>query len=203
MYSVLQRILQIDEGKVIVHPHDAGRNTQVIYTEFLQVMTSSMEALLGSLGALLSYFTAANISDGSCRGTSKISVSNWINMLRLFHDLTPVADCMPEDMQRILLQDAVLGLDALQQVQINSDLHNTTHRIALTFAQYRYLLIDAATGYNKQSIISPVPIGKLVIWYLTQELFLEVMPVRLIMPFMKTEERLNSIMMWMQHRPSS
>ena len=62
-----------------------------------------------------------------------------------------MADRMSENMQRILLQNAVLGLDALRQVQINSDLQNTTHGIALTFAQYRSLLINAATGYDKQS----------------------------------------------------
>ena len=77
---------------------------------------------------------------------------NWINKPRIFHDLTPVADRMSENMQRIFLQNAVLGLDALvQQVQINSYLQNTTHGIALTFAQYRSLLINAATGYDKQS----------------------------------------------------
>jgi hypothetical protein len=68
MYSVLKRILQTDEGKVIVHLHDADRNAQAIYAEFLQVMTQSTQAMMDS-GELLLYLTTAKISDGSWRGT--------------------------------------------------------------------------------------------------------------------------------------
>jgi phage terminase large subunit len=46
--SVLKRILQTDEGKVIVRSHDADRNAQSIYTEFLQVMMQSTEAMMDS-----------------------------------------------------------------------------------------------------------------------------------------------------------
>ena len=52
MYSVLERILQTDEGKVIVHSHDADRDAQLIYGEFLQVRTQSTEATMDS-GELL------------------------------------------------------------------------------------------------------------------------------------------------------
>ena len=48
MYSVLERILQTDEGKVIVCEHDDDRNAQAIYTEFLAIMTSSTEAMMNS-----------------------------------------------------------------------------------------------------------------------------------------------------------
>ena len=40
---------------------------------------------------------------------------------------------------------------ALQQVQINSNLQQATHGTVLTFARYRTLLINSATGYNKRS----------------------------------------------------
>jgi hypothetical protein len=75
MYCVLGRILQTDEGKVIVRSHDAGRNAQLIYAEFLQVMTQSTEAMMDS-GELLLYLTTAKISDGSWRGTTKTFVLN-------------------------------------------------------------------------------------------------------------------------------
>ena len=113
-------------------------------------MTHSTEAMMDS-GELLSYLTTTKISDGSWRGTTKAFVLHWIDKLRLFHELTPVADRLSENTQRTLLQNAVIGLDALRQVQINSDLQLTTHGTALTFAQYRTLLINTATGYDKQS----------------------------------------------------
>jgi hypothetical protein len=53
--------------------------------------------------------------------------------------------------QRTLLQNAVIGLNALRQVQINSNLQQAIHGTALTFAQYRTLLINSATGYDEQS----------------------------------------------------
>jgi hypothetical protein len=102
MYSVLKRILQTDEGKVIVHSHDADRNAQSVYAEFLQVMTQSTEAMMDS-GELLSYLTTAKISYGSWRGTTKTFVLNWIDKLRLYHELTPVADRLSENTQRTLL----------------------------------------------------------------------------------------------------
>ena len=75
MYSVLERILQTDKGKVIVRSHDADRNAQSIYAEFLQIMTQSTEAMM-DWGELLSYLTTAKISDGSWRGTTKTFVLN-------------------------------------------------------------------------------------------------------------------------------
>jgi hypothetical protein len=39
MYSVFERTLQTDEGKVIVRSHDSNRDAHLIYSEFLQVMT--------------------------------------------------------------------------------------------------------------------------------------------------------------------
>jgi hypothetical protein len=85
-------------------------------------MTQSTEAIMDP-GELLSYLTSAKISDGSWRGTTKTFVLNWIDKLRLYHELTPVApDHLSENTQRTLLQNAVIGLKALRQVQINSDL---------------------------------------------------------------------------------
>ena len=85
---------------------------------------------------LLSYLTTTKINDGNWKGTSETFVLNWIDKLRMLHKLTAMADRTLKTMQRILLHNAVLGLDALlRQVQINSDLQNTTHGIASTFAQ--------------------------------------------------------------------
>ena len=68
----------------------------------------SMEALMDS-GELLSYLTTAKISDGSWRGTSKTFVLNWMDKLRFFHELMPVADRLSENTQCTLLQDLVIG----------------------------------------------------------------------------------------------
>jgi hypothetical protein len=121
-------------------------------------MTQSTKALVDS-GKLLSYLTTAKISDGSWRGTMKAFILNWIDKLCLFYELTPVADRLSENTQQTLLQNAVIGLNALRQVQINSDLQKATHGTVLTFAQYHSLLINAATDYDKRSD-KPNPTGK-------------------------------------------
>jgi hypothetical protein len=150
MYSVLEKILQTDEGKVIVRSHDLDRDAQKIYAEFLATMTMSTEAIMGS-GELLSYLTTAKISDGSWRGTAKAFVLNWIEQLRQYQDTVPLTDRLSETVQRTMLQNAVRNLEALHHVQITSDLQQTTHGTVLTFAQYRSLLINAATGYDKRN----------------------------------------------------
>jgi hypothetical protein len=127
MYSVFERTLQTDKGKVIVCSHDSDRNAQLIYSEFLQVMTQSTEALM-DYGELLSYLTTAKLSDVSWCGTTKAFVLNWIDELRLFHKLTPMVDRLSENTQRTLLQNAVIGLNALRQVQINSDLQKAIRK---------------------------------------------------------------------------
>ena len=156
MYSVLERILQTDEGKVIVRSHDADHNAQSIYAEFLQVMTQSTEAMMDS-GELLSYLTTTKISDGSWRGNTKTFILNWIDKLRLYHELMiPVADRLSENTQRTLLQNAVIGLNALRQVQINSDLQLATHGTASTFAQYRTLLINSCAYKRHTGLFDPL-----------------------------------------------
>ena len=150
MYSVLEKILQTDEGKVIVRSHDLDRDAQKIYAEYLNVMTASTEAIMGS-GEFLSYLTTAKISDGSWRGSSKGFVLHWIEQLRLYQDTVPLTDRLSDTVQRTMLQNAVRGLDTLGNVQTSSDLQQTTHGTTLTFAQYKSLLINAATGYDKRS----------------------------------------------------
>ncbi len=125
-YSVLEQILQTDEGKVIVRSHDVDPNAQLIYAEFLQVMTQSTEAMMNS-GELLSYLTTTKISNDSWRGTTKTLILNWIDKLRLYHELTPVVDRLSENTQRTLLQNVVIGLNALharfRSFPIRSKLH--------------------------------------------------------------------------------
>jgi hypothetical protein len=70
-----------------------------------------------------------------------------------------VADRLSENTQRTLLQNVVIGLNALRQVQINSDLQKATHGTVLTFTQYRSLLINTATDYDKRTD-KPNPTGK-------------------------------------------
>jgi hypothetical protein len=151
MHSVFERILQTDEGKVIVRSHDADRDAQLIYSEFLQVMTKSTEAMMDS-GVLLSYLTAAKVSDGTGRGAAKAFVLHWMEKLRLCHELILYpADRLSENTQRALLQTAVQGLDVLRQVQTQCDLQKTVHGTVITFAQCCALLINTATGYDNRN----------------------------------------------------
>jgi hypothetical protein len=60
-----------------------------------------------------------------------------------------VADQLSENTQHTLLQNAVIGMNALREVQINCDLQKATHGTVMTFSQYHTLLINSATGYDK------------------------------------------------------
>jgi hypothetical protein len=150
MYSVFERILQTDEGKVVVRAHDNDCDAQEIFKEFLQIMTQSTEAMIDA-SELLSYLTNAKISDGTWKGTTKAFVLHWLDKLRMYQDVTPQTDRLSETIQRNLLQNTVTGSSALHQVQINSDLQNATQGTVITFTQYRTLLLNAAASYDKRS----------------------------------------------------
>ena len=116
MCSVLERILQTDEGKSIVRSHGGNRNAQEICAEFLQAMTSSAEALMDS-SVLLSHLAKTKISDGTWKGTLKNFVLHGVDELQMCHQLIQVTDRPSENTQHVLLQSEVVGLDALRQAQ--------------------------------------------------------------------------------------
>ena len=64
MCAVFERILQTDEGNIVLCSYDHDRNAQMICCELLHSMTVSAEAMVGS-GELSSCLTAAKISDGT------------------------------------------------------------------------------------------------------------------------------------------
>ena len=114
--SVLERILQADEGKTVVRSHDGDRNVQEICAEFLQAMTPSAEALMDS-SVLLSHLAKTKISDGTWKGTLKNFVLHGVDELQMCHQLIQVTDRPSENTQHVLLQSEVVGLDALRQAQ--------------------------------------------------------------------------------------
>ncbi len=76
---------------------------------------------------------------------------SWIEKLRLYSDTVLAADRLSDNVQRTMLQNAVFGLDALRQVQVNINLQQATTAVVLTFTQYCSLLINAATGHDNMS----------------------------------------------------
>ncbi len=150
MYSVFERILQTDEGKVIVRSHDDDHDAQDIYAEFLATMTQSTDATMKS-AATLHYLSGAKICDGSWKGTSKSFILNWIDQLRVYHDLIPVAQRMPEDQQLRMLQSAVHGVEVLRNIQLQADLHVKLSGSSVSFDSYRSLLLDCAASYDSRS----------------------------------------------------
>ena len=94
---------------------------------------------------------------------AKAFVLNWIEQLRQYQDTVPLADRLLDTVQRTMLQNAVQGLDTLQQVQITSDLQQTTHETVLTFAQYRSLLLNAAILDTTSEVISTIRVESLVV----------------------------------------
>jgi hypothetical protein len=113
-------------------------------------MTCSAEALMAS-NSPLSCLTNAKISDGAWRGSSKSFVLSWIEKLRLCHATLPAADHLSDNVQRTVLQIAVLGSDALRQAQVQTDLQQAASSIVLAFQQHCSLLINAATGHDSKS----------------------------------------------------
>jgi hypothetical protein len=71
-----------------------------------------------------------------------------------------VADRLSETTQPALLQNSVIGLEALQEVQTSADLMKAANGTVLTCTQCRILLLNSATSYDKRNGDKPSSDGR-------------------------------------------
>jgi len=147
MYDVFTKTCLTDRSKSIVRKHFANFDAQKVYAEMEDYFTKSTKAKHSS-STLLTYLTSASITDGKWTGTTQAFILNWQNKLRLYNELKPPTQKLPDEMQLALLQNAVVGLQALRAVKDNEDNSFARTGINLTYDQYSELLLSAAESYD-------------------------------------------------------
>ena len=111
-------------------------------------MTARGEAR-GGVGIFkINDITTTKLHESKWRGTSHSFVLHWCDRVCTYEELVDPADHFTGNVKLIMLQNAVSGVPALHQVKTQSA-HDIAHGgKALTFEQYKTLLLSAASAYD-------------------------------------------------------
>ena len=149
IYSVFQEKLQTDIGKHAVRLHYRTTDAQQIYRELVEHARISTHASLESSN-LLAYITNVRVHKITWKGTYHSFVLHWCDKLRLYEELIPVEDHFSDNVKMNMLQNAVMGVKALDNVK---DLQNHDKARGIqshTYSAYLSLLLSAATTLDSQ-----------------------------------------------------
>jgi hypothetical protein len=147
VYAVLESKVLTDQGKAIVHEHEQDYNAQEVYKKLTEHHLTSTKAMMDS-STILSYITSARIGSGEWRGTTEGFIMYWLNQVQLYEHQVDPTEHFSDGQKRTMLENAVQDISELKQVKNNADLEKTKTGKALTFAQYKSLLVSAATAYD-------------------------------------------------------
>lgn len=146
LFAVLDTKVLTDKGKAILRKYEATSNAQMAYADLLDHHLKSTKASMSS-STILSYLSSTKITDGNWHGTTEGYILNWQDKVRLYERLVDHADRLSDGNKRIMLQNAVHGLEDLRQVKNTADLLKAAGK-DITFDQYVSLLLSAAAAYD-------------------------------------------------------
>jgi hypothetical protein len=147
VYAVLESKVQTDRGKAVIMNMDFA--AQNVYKKLKNYHLKSTKAKIES-SVILSYITSASLVDGSWKGTTEAFIIHWKNQVCLCEKHGPPTDHFSDGQKRIMLQNAVNGIDELCQVKNTADHMGATSGTTLTYDEYVALLLSAASAYNEQ-----------------------------------------------------
>ena len=135
VYAVLESKVQTDRGKAIIRDHEHDFDAQQVYKKLKNYHLTSTKAKIES-SVILSYITSAKLGDGSWNGTTEAFIINWQNQVRLYEKHGPPTDHFSDGQKRVMLQNAVNGIDELRQVKNTADHMGATSGTTLTYDEY-------------------------------------------------------------------
>ena len=149
IYAVLESKVLTDRGKAIIREHEHDFDAQQVYKKIKDYHLKSTKAKMESSG-ILSYITSTKLGDGTWNGTTEAFIINWQNQVRLYEKHVPPSDHFSDGQKRIMLQNAVNGIDELRQVKNTADHMGATTGSTLSYDEYITLLLSAASAYDDQ-----------------------------------------------------
>jgi hypothetical protein len=149
VYAVLESKVLTDRGKAIIRDHKQDFDAHKVYKKLKDYHLKSTKAKIES-SVILSCITSAKLGDGTWNGTTEAFVINWQNQVRIYEKHGSSTDHFSDGQKRVLLQNAVNGIDELCLVKNTADHMATTSGTTLTYNEYVTLLLSAASAYNDQ-----------------------------------------------------
>jgi hypothetical protein len=138
-----------DRGKAIIRNHEDDFNAQKVYQKLKAHHLTSTKAMIES-STILAYITSAKLGHGTWSGSTESFITNWQNQVRLYEKHVPSNDHFSEGQKRIMLQNAVLGIDELRSIKNTADLMSTSSGRPLDYEAHCSLLLAAAAAYDEQ-----------------------------------------------------
>jgi hypothetical protein len=143
MYAVFEAKIKTDMGISIVRSHEVDRNAQDVWRELVNHQMTSTTGRLARQ-KLLTHLTTFKLDSSTWKGTHVGFLVNFQNKLREYERLTPVADHYSDEMKRILLQQAVSSVKALDAIKNQCELEVVQGRAQPNFAAYTSLIRSAS-----------------------------------------------------------
>ena len=84
----------------------------------------------------------------STKGTAQQFILDWLDKLRIYEDLTPSSSRFPDIMKKAMLQNALIGIKAFQDVKVAEQLDIAKGQGPVTYQAYVSLVQQVAAAYD-------------------------------------------------------
>ena len=116
MYSVLMKIVKVDEGKAILRKEKASLNAQNVYAELRKQALKSTAATLNAMD-YMQYITSAKLGPKSTWvGTTSAFLNHWMNQVKKYDDMGDPNDTISDVMKLAMVQNTVRYIPALDGI---------------------------------------------------------------------------------------
>ena len=151
MFSVLDKHLLTDMGKIIVRKYVHTTDAQSVWKDFQDHMKFSSKGASEKRG-ITQYVTNTTLSD-NYKGTTEQFVLHFNEQLRQLEEISDPSEHFPPQIKLQLLQNAVRPIDDLRIVETLDEFQSITtgygRSSSLKYQTYYDLLINACVRYDR------------------------------------------------------
>ena len=149
IYSVFEEKLKTDTGKHLVRKYESQFDAQTIYKRLSEYAKESTHAHQEA-SKLLKYISSVLLHKISWKGPYYSFILHWCDKVRLYEDLIPIQDHFTNNAKMAMLQNAVSGIESLDNVRTTEDHNIARGQGPLKYQAYLSLLLSAASIIDKR-----------------------------------------------------
>ena len=151
VYSVFNKVLQIDMGKTIVRNNSPSFDAQSVWRAFQSHVGTSSKGL--NERCRLHAYVSTTVYDRSWKGTTEQFVLHFHEQFRQLDEVTPLNEHLPHSVRLTLLQTAVRSVSELRSIETMEEYMSLTNsssgQVSITYDKYFMMLQNACIRYDK------------------------------------------------------
>ena len=167
MYDVFTSIIKTHSGKHFVRKYEHNRNAQAVWNEYVTFMRSSTRGDI-EIEELMTDLTSLRLSQ-NYRGTTMSFITEWLNKLKKYEEMTPTDSHFTDSMKKNMLQNAVSDLQPFKAVKTSEQLEIAKGNGPIAYQQYITLLWGVASQYDKDLLPKQNRSNRLINMHLTND----------------------------------